>query len=652
MNPSARLKVKGDTFFLPDENGGVYFRNNTGSFRMDGDSIDQWIEKLLPMLNGEYTMGELTDGLPPLYRERVETIAGVLLNNGFVQDTSLDRAHELSAETLRKYAGQIEFLDSTGGSGAARFQSYRQAKLLAVGSGPIFVSLVAALLTSGMPRFRMLITDPAKTDRQRIADLAAHARLTDSTVELEEAQWPADRSLSTSSNWQEAIRPFSTVLYVSHEEELSALRALHEACRAEQKALIPALCLRQAAMAGPVVRPDSPGCWESAWRRIHRDLLGDEQKAEAASPASSTVEAMLANIIVFEGMKLESGIMGTEPNHSFYLMDAETLEGAWHPFHPHPLVSKLPAIKALPAFELPAAGGRTADSPDKLLAYFSGLTSRATGIFHRWDEGDTRQLPLSQCRVQAVDPLTAEPAPLLPELICAGLTHHEVRREAGMAGIESYASRLAVWLAEEGLLPRMPTGWGIGAGETVEEGICRGLLHSLSEEFERRAKSERPSIYPVQVYKAEDEHSDYYLRSLATMQGPPMIGRGADIAGFPTVWVGTNGSWYGGIGWNCTAALNMALRQALQQAQNGVSSTGRHMVQLPAAGVKIEEVPAQVLTIGAYDAREHGMALQSALQVIKRERMRLQVYDISVEPFLKEELAGVFAVSLGEEASS
>ncbi|WP_460292018.1 hypothetical protein, partial [Bacillus cereus] len=42
----AKLKANKDTFFLPDSNGGVYFRNNASSFRMDGDGIYNWIEKL------------------------------------------------------------------------------------------------------------------------------------------------------------------------------------------------------------------------------------------------------------------------------------------------------------------------------------------------------------------------------------------------------------------------------------------------------------------------------------------------------------------------------------------------------------------------------------------------------------------------------
>ena len=31
---------------------------------MDGDGIYDWIEKLMPMFNGNYSLAEITDGLP------------------------------------------------------------------------------------------------------------------------------------------------------------------------------------------------------------------------------------------------------------------------------------------------------------------------------------------------------------------------------------------------------------------------------------------------------------------------------------------------------------------------------------------------------------------------------------------------------------
>ena len=120
------------------------------------------------------------------YRDRVDEIAEVLYRNGFVRDMSQDLPHQLPEEVLKKYASQIEFLDSFGDSGAYRFQTYRQAKVLAVGSGPFFVSLVSALLESGLPKFHMLVTDSEPTNRQRLMELVAHARKTDPEVAVEE----------------------------------------------------------------------------------------------------------------------------------------------------------------------------------------------------------------------------------------------------------------------------------------------------------------------------------------------------------------------------------------------------------------------------------------------------------------------------------
>ena len=70
LNPSTRLKVKRDTFYLPDQESGVYFRNNESSFRMKGSTIYQWIETLIPMFNGEQTLGELTEGLTAPYKKQ------------------------------------------------------------------------------------------------------------------------------------------------------------------------------------------------------------------------------------------------------------------------------------------------------------------------------------------------------------------------------------------------------------------------------------------------------------------------------------------------------------------------------------------------------------------------------------------------------
>ncbi|OME93911.1 MULTISPECIES: putative thiazole-containing bacteriocin maturation protein [Paenibacillus] len=648
LNPSMRLKVKRDTFFLPDSSG-VYFRNNVSSFRMDGEAIDQWIEKLIPIFNGEYRLGDLTDGLPNQHRNQVYEIAEVLYRNGFARDVSQDAPHQLPEEVLKKYASQIEFLDHFGDSGAYRFQSYRQAKVLVVGSGPFLISAISALLESGLPNFSVLVSGSDSTDRQRMSELAAHACKTDSEVAIEEVVLQKEEARC----WREVVRPFDSILFVSREEDIKELQALHVACREEKKVFLSAVCLQQVGLAGPLVHPDAQGCWESAWRRIHQSAISKDPQLHTFS---STAGAMLANVIVFELFKKMTRADDSEQNNRFYLLDLETLEGKWHSFMPHPLVTGLGAPEWIHDFDLQLER-RSSKSENGLIPYFNRLTSAESGVFHVWEEGDLKQLPLSQCRVQVIDPLSEGPAGLLPDMICSDLTHEEARREAGLSGIEAYVSRMADLLVST--LPshqgvedsRMETQEfiGIGAGETFAEGICRGLQRCLEEVLGQQHAYQLPFVSRVQLGAVEDKHCLFYLQALTTMKGEPLIALGEEVSGFPVVWVGTRDGWYGNVGLNVTMALRKALHKALLAAQN--QPDGLKSQALSFSSVHLEEQVPIRLEIPACETTLQPEVLQSALQVLNRNSKRLLALDLTVEPFLKEEIAGVFGVVLQEEGS-
>jgi putative thiazole-containing bacteriocin maturation protein len=467
LNASSRLKVKRDTFFIPDPNGGVYFRNNSSSFRMKGSTIYQWIEKLVPMFNGEHTLGELTDGLPAPYRNRVYEIAEILYRNGFVRDVSQDCPHQLDSRILKKYASQIEFIENFTDSGAFRFQVYRQSKVLAIGSGPFFVSLVSSLIESGLPKFHVLITDSMPTNRLRLKELVENAHQTDPEVAIEEI---ALQRGAGENSWREVVQPFEWILYISQQGNVEELRALHAVCREEKKGFLPAISLQQVGLAGPLVHPDSEGCWESAWRRIHQSALREDRPLQTQT-FSSTAGAMLANVIVFELFKKMTGVTKSEQRNQFFLLDLETLEGNWHSFIKHPLVTTgRVAAELVQDLDSRLKQNSSSDDLSRLFHYFNQLTSAESGIFHIWGERDLKQLPLAQCCVQAVNPLSEGPAEPLPEVVCAGLTHEEARREAGLAGIETYVSKMKDLLVttsfnHEKIAPQEFI--GVGAGETI-----------------------------------------------------------------------------------------------------------------------------------------------------------------------------------------
>jgi putative thiazole-containing bacteriocin maturation protein len=650
LNPSMRLKVKRDTFFLPDQNSGVYFRNNKSSFRMEGNSIIQWVEKLLPMFNGGNTLGNLTDGLPGPYRDRVYEIAEVLYRNGFVRDVSQDRPHQLEEEVHKNQASQIEFVDSFVDSGAYRFQVYRHAKVLAVGSGPFFVSLVSSLIESGLAKLQVLITETVPTNKQRLMELVAHARKTDPVVAIEEVTLQKEGV----SSWREIVQPFDSILYVSQEGDVEELRVLHKACREEKKVFLPAICLQRLGLAGPLVHPDNEGCWESAWRRVHQSALGKDQPFPSFS---STAGAMLANVIVFELFKEVTGVTQLEQKNQFFLLDLETLEGNWHPFMPHPLVTGRKSAELVEDFDRRIERGLSRGEPSELLLYFNRLTSEETGIFHIWEEQDLKQLPLAQCRVQAVDLLSQGPAELLPNIVCTGLTHVEARREAGLAGIEAYVSRridllvstLPPHLEVHGSIGEPQEFVGVGAGETFAEGVCRGLQKCLAEELIKKQLKQKNSASRVHLSTVEDERSQFYLQALTTMQGAPIIGLGEEMSGFPVVWVGTNGRWYGSVGLNITMALRNALQQSLMKAQNQKASHTSQVSEVSFVLLEEKEIKSLEILANEETPQSEVEVLQSAMETLEQNGKRLLVLDLELEPFYREELVGVFGVLLREE---
>jgi putative thiazole-containing bacteriocin maturation protein len=645
LNSSTRLKVKRDSFYLPDPKGGVYFRNNLSSFRMEGNTIYQWIENLVPMFNGEQSLGDVTEGLTVPYRNRVYEIGETLFKNGFVRDVSQDRTHDLNRLVLENYASQIEFIENFVDSGAYRFQEYRQAKVLAIGSGPFMVSLAAALIESGLPKFHFMLTDSVPTNQLRINELVRNAYKADSEVEV--GQVPFEKR-DGKSFWQVALHPYDWILYVSQDGNVKELKDLNMICKEQRKGFFPAICLDQVGLAGPLVHPESEGCWESAWRRIHQSSLQLDRQPQSFS---TTAGAILANVTVFEFFKKATGIAGSNQSNQIYKLDLETLEGDWISYITHPLVTNKSVSSGLVEdLDIRIKQEKSKNEPsNNLLEYFSLLTSEETGIFHTWEERNLKQLPLSQCYVQAVNPVSEGPADLLPEVVCSGFTHEEAKREAGLTGIEMYVSHMIKGCNDQKDMAgeNIPGGLiGIGAGETIEEAVCRGLQAYLEKELRNEMDDRLKPIFRVQLGEIEDQRCRFYLNALTTLNGAPTIGLVNEILGFPVIWVKSQGRRYTSTGLNTTLALRNALQQALLDKQNQVHATER--ISESAVFLKEKEFK---LGIPSCEEITQLELLQSSIQVLNQNSKRLFVYDLAFEPFLKQELAGVYGVKVREVES-
>ncbi|XRG77892.1 putative thiazole-containing bacteriocin maturation protein [Rossellomorea sp. GAMAL-10_SWC] len=643
LNPSARLKVNRDTFFVPDSNGGVYFRNNLSSFRMEGTSVNQWIEKLLPMFNGEHSLDSLTNGLPDQYRERVYEIGEILYNNGFARDVSKDHPHQLSKDILTKYASQIEFLNCFGDSGSYRFQTYRQSKILAIGSGTIVTSLVSALLESGLAKFHLLITNNENTDKKRIKEIVDNARKTDHEVEVELIK---RKKLSL----QEIVSTFDSILYVSEDGHVYELKMLNEICKREKKRFIPAISSQKICMAGPLVTSNSDACFESAWRSVHQNIICEEGINQ---PVSLITSAMLANIMVFELFKDITQSRETEKNNQVYIINQETLEGSWHTFSPHPLVTGKAKAKIVHNFEEKLEQNKPSGDQSNLLTHLGQFNSQETGLFHVWGEGELNQLPLAQCRIQVVDPLTEGPVKLLTSTICTELTHEEARREAGLTGVEMYVSQIASQLiinSESDVVECIEPGEyiAIATGQTFSESICRALQKYLSQELNKQTGNQH-HIQEIKAIKIEDDCAQFYLQTLNTIHESPKIALGKEVCGFPVVWIGTEKGWYRSVGLNRTIALQDALKQVLKESQNKTPLLASTAIQ--SSLVLVEEKQISEMIIPESNRALHSDLLVSAIDILKRNNMELLTLEFMLESINVDELAGVYGVLLREVSS-
>jgi putative thiazole-containing bacteriocin maturation protein len=595
--PTACLKTNQDTYYVPDQEGGIYFRNQKHSFRLQGSNVYQWMEKLIPMFDGSHTMQEITNGLPDTYQRRVYEFATLLLKEGFVRDVSMDKAHTLSANIMKTFQSQIDYLDHHIGSGAAHFEKYRQASLLVIGSGPLLTSLLSSLLESGVQSLSVFLTDKQNTNIERIQYLETEAKKIDIAVKI------TDITPKDIQPWSKIIQPYDSVLFVGKGTDMEQIIDLGTRCEQENKYFLPAITYDNTGLVGPAQD------WESAWRRLEKTT--NDIKIETYN----TALAILANILSFCWFQLINNVTPIEKQQVF-LLDMKTLEGKWHSFLSHPLVRGSKQItKPLDSttwFAIPL------EHKTDIQSIFEHITSPKTGIFRSWGPEDLLQLPLSQCQVEIADPLEKKK---LPPIICSALTHIDAQREAMLRGLEAYAIRLL----KETSIPHYDE-VEVGIGQRHAEAICRGFINYLEIDIKNK---------PIHPHKAqlEGEQSQFLLECLTLSGAEPSLYLEEHTYGFPIGWIQVNDCWFSSVGLTPSSALLTALHKSLHSLQN--QSANHHNFSLCC--------PYYVHT--SFDSSE--TALQFIINHMKIQNKYIKAFELKLEDIISQHLS-VVAVTIEE----
>jgi putative thiazole-containing bacteriocin maturation protein len=615
------LKINRDTFVYPQNNGGVYLRNNVTSIQMDGNTIEQWLQKLIPMLDGKWSMEAITDGLPDPYKEQVFKIAEVLYKNGFVRDTSQDLPHQLPPSLLEKYASQIEFIDHLSHSGAHRFQNYRESKVALIGCGPLLTSLTASLLQSGLAAFTIFHDTVNQAETKLLHEQIKSAK-------KHEPETAITLLPFNENSCREDLANVDYVLYANGDENRDNLLLVQNICREQSKSFLPVTLQNNQSFVGPFVLSEHTACWKTASLRL------DKKNNEGNKSISSrTASSLLANVAVFMLFKKITGVQ-ENPENTIYQLNMKTLEGSWYPVSPHPFINK-----NLKADQINDPLMFLKDSPNRELdlhSLFYQITSRQTGLFRSFAEEDLTQLPLSQCRVKVADPFGESE----PEVITAsGRTHEDARLEAGLYGIETYVKKLFQNSSDE---------MSVGTGRSAAEGMCRALQNNLQEIFMKSHNKLQVSA-EIESSSIQDSYSTFLIQSLSTHGDEIKLFLGKKVHGFPVVWVQQHGKCFGSIGLDENRALQNALQGALMDRQNNEEISCKKCIKSSAT---ISTTGLQTITLLETTEKPLTETLASALQTLKNNNCDVKFYTLLAESILNENTSGMFGITLSSGVQS
>ncbi|MGP4015823.1 TOMM precursor leader peptide-binding protein [Saccharopolyspora sp. 5N708] len=441
-------KLKNDTLYLPSAEG-IYFVSNHGTLTLDGKHIYQWVDKLAPFLTGAHTLDEITANLSEDRKRMVVGLISGLAEKGFIKDVSDDRPHGLDEDELAAYESEIAFIDYYRDSAAHRFQTFRDSKVLLIGSGQTAVALVQACLHAGAREVRVAVTTESATDRSRIATYVEHARTRDrrqSLVELPDLDGSRDALES-------AVEPFDVVIHVSDKPMLDRARLLNQICVERGTVVIQAVVHGGHAWIGPLVTSaDRDGaCWECAWLRVlGRSAAIDarfEDRADAVPSEflAGPTAAIVANQLSFEVFKHITGAGPVETTDALVRLDLETLQSSVHPVTPHPLCAAHGEPTPPTEQEFLNAVRELAAGPEISREAFSNAAAAcfdaATGLLGDLDEGDFGQLPLKVSRAEYANAmLLPDFAPEQSAAVEVATDFTEARERATRRACERYAA--------------------------------------------------------------------------------------------------------------------------------------------------------------------------------------------------------------------
>jgi putative thiazole-containing bacteriocin maturation protein len=443
-----RPKLKQDSVFLQTDDG-VFLRSDETTFLLRGKSVYRWISILSPYMTGEYTIDQLCDGLEPAQRDTVVRLVNTLLQRGVLKNHLPEAPGMLPDEVRKQFNSQIEFIEHYADRPQERFKTFRESRVLLVGSGEAFTALATSLIRNGLRELFLAPTDGSeaylKELEPEVSALCQHGvEIFTSTVGLE-LQDPSSR-----------LGDYDIVAYCSDGASLKDVFNLNQRCIDEGRAFLPAIVFGGQAMIGPFVKQADRPCWLCLQMRLSantdenrsialwRELtLGDILSSKDATFFTSSARR-LGNGLSFELFKLLAGHLPSETEKGVIIQDLETLESHLGILIQHPL------CPSCSHFDLDIGIHRLLElvtdkrdhdlTTEDLFHKSARLLDPDFGIFNHFADEEISQVPLKVARLRMGS--FASPIPRI-EVTAYGVENLlEARRVALTEAVIRYTKKL------------------------------------------------------------------------------------------------------------------------------------------------------------------------------------------------------------------
>ncbi|WP_201365016.1 TOMM precursor leader peptide-binding protein [Dictyobacter formicarum] len=446
-----RPKFQSDTCYIPIHDG-VYLRNNHGGLMLKGKSLHGLLQHLIPILDGNATLDEITDGLDAGRKQMIVNLVEKLYTHHFLRDTGQDQPQSIPLSELETYSSDFTFIASFQDAAARAFMRFLNQRLLIIGSGLCFSSLVQASLQRGIRHIGVSTEDIATTSDLKHQDLLSASTPGQTVQEIAALPWDDEAGLL------QIIQDYDAVLHVSDQPMLARVQLLNRLCTQQKCVFMQALVIADHAWIGPLVHPTANACWECAWRRLQSNLVPlasqlplyafDAQPSVLADqpPVTKTAAGVIANRLFFEVFKYFTQIDNLQDSSQLIDLDLGTFQSKSHAFLPHPLcqADQHPVVPTALQFleQLRSLQCHPSIDADMFFSSITPCINELLGILTTADAGDFVQLPLMVYQVQVSNPMLLERQYEPLTVTATGLDATTARLRASQTACECYLAEV------------------------------------------------------------------------------------------------------------------------------------------------------------------------------------------------------------------